>query len=326
MAKTFTPITSKPTKSDPYISLYNNKNNGGISWCINGKPTDSVCNVLCNCVGWACGRFNHIYDLITGNTGMKYPKFNCNAENFIEVAKNYGLEVGTEPKPGAIMVWQKGNLGSSDGAGHVAIVEKVNSSTQVVTSESGYAGFDFRNKTRNKLTGNWGASSNYKFRGFIYNPAVEYTAPASSLPSTVSRNAAQDQIYISATNVRIRNAAGMSGTAIGYASKGYYNYTDFMANGGYTWYKIGDSAWVAYNASWAKLYPASTSSSTTFSIGDSVKLNSNAVIYGKTSKFAAWVYKTTLYVRAISGDKITISVVKSGPVTGVVDKKYLTKK
>lgn len=174
MPKTFTPLTSKPNANDPYIYLYNNSNNGGISWCINGKPTDRVCNVLCNCVGWACARFNHIYNLITGYDGIKYPKLCCNAENFIEVAREYGLEVGMTPKPGAIIVWQRGaTLSSSDGAGHVAIVEKVLADSLIVTSESGYGSFDFANKTRSNENGRWGISSNYSFRGFIYNPAVK---------------------------------------------------------------------------------------------------------------------------------------------------------
>ena len=40
--------TSKPGAGNKF---YNNGNNGGWSWCINGKPTDPGCNVLANCVG-----------------------------------------------------------------------------------------------------------------------------------------------------------------------------------------------------------------------------------------------------------------------------------
>ena len=48
MAKTFTPITSKPTRFDKYIYLYNNGNNKGKSSCINDKPTERASNVRCN--------------------------------------------------------------------------------------------------------------------------------------------------------------------------------------------------------------------------------------------------------------------------------------
>lgn len=329
---TFTPVTSKPTKSNKYIYLYNNSKNGGKSLCITGKPTDSTCNVLCNCVGWACGRFNHIYNLITGYNGIKYSRFCCNAENFIEVAKSYGLPTGTTPKPGAIMVWQKGTtLSSSDGAGHVAIVEKVISSTQVMTSESGYGNFVFKNKTRSKGTGNWGAGSAYKFRGFIYNPAVTSSTVNGSTNSssstttkvpTVARNTKVNQIYVSVTNLRVRSTPSTSGSSIGYASKGYYNYYDTKTANGYTWYRIGTNQWIAHSSSWSKVYPVSTD----FKVGDVVKLTSDATIYGKTTRFASWVYNATLYVRAISGDKITVSIVKVGPITGYVAKKHLVKK
>lgn len=64
---------------------------------------------------------------------------------------------------------------------------------------------------------------------------------------------------------------------------------------------------------------------TTFAVGDKVKMTKDAPVYGKTTKFSAWVYDSTLYVRQINGDKIVVSTQKTGAVTGTVDKKYLTK-
>jgi N-acetylmuramoyl-L-alanine amidase CwlA len=60
-------------------------------------------------------------------------------------------------------------------------------------------------------------------------------------------------------------------------------------------------------------------------VGDKVKLASGAPVYGTSKQFQPWVYSSTLYVREISGDRIVISTLKSGAVTGAVDKKYLTK-
>ena len=120
----FTILKAKPSKNDPYIYLYNDIAHKGKSLCIEGKPMDSDCSVLCNCVGWACARFNHIYNLLTGYDGIKFNKFCCNAEDFIEVAKSYGLTVSDVPQVGAIMVWSKGKIkNKADGCGHVAIVE-----------------------------------------------------------------------------------------------------------------------------------------------------------------------------------------------------------
>lgn len=171
----FTMRTSKPSSGNKF---YIRKANGGYSTCIQGKPTDSQCNVLANCVGYACGRFNEIIG------SMKYPSLNCNAENFIERAKNtYGLEISNVPTLGGIMVWQKGStLGSSDGAGHVAIVEKIIDSNTIYTSESGYGSSAFWNSTRRNSNGRWGLGSGYTFRGCIVNPAIgKVTAPTTEV-------------------------------------------------------------------------------------------------------------------------------------------------
>lgn len=158
----FKPRTTKPEAGNKY---YITKAKGGYSNAIQGKPTDPDCDVLSNCVGYAYGRFNEI-----GGYGCCKYLYPTNAENFIQYAK--GLEVGMIPKVGACMVWRKGaTLSGSDGAGHVAIVEKVVSDTEVMTSESGWNSKAFWTQTRKKGSGNWGAGSGYTFLGFIYNPA-----------------------------------------------------------------------------------------------------------------------------------------------------------
>lgn len=63
----------------------------------------------------------------------------------------------------------------------------------------------------------------------------------------------------------------------------------------------------------------------TLVVGDKVKMQRNAPIYGKTTKFSSFVYDFTLYVRQVDGDRIVVSTQKSGAITGAVDKKYLTK-
>ena len=173
--------TSKPSAGNKF---YNNGNNGGYSWCINGSPTDKGCNVLANCVGYACGRFNEIIG------SMKYKTLCCNAENFIERAKQAGLQVVSYPTLGGIMVWQKGaTLSGNDGAGHVAVVERIDSANQIYTSESGYGSSAFWNSIRRNDNGRWGLGNGYTFRGCIINPVigdVHYVAPVKPQPSTPS--------------------------------------------------------------------------------------------------------------------------------------------
>ena len=157
--------TTRPTKGNKYFIR---KANGGYSTCIKGKPTDSQCNVLANCVGYACGAFNEELNL-----GYEKYHLNCNAENFIERAKSAGLQVVNYPTLGGIMVWQKGDtLSGNDGAGHVAVVERIDSANQIYTSESGYGGSAFWNSIRSNANGRWGMSSGYSFRGCIVNPAI----------------------------------------------------------------------------------------------------------------------------------------------------------
>src|SRR5574344_664381 len=126
---------------------------------------------------------------------MKYKTLCCNAENFIERAKEAGLQVGMTPKPGAIMCWMKGStLSGSDGAGHVAIVEKVYDNNHVYTSESGYGSSAFWNQHRYNNNGRWGCGSNYSFKGFIYNPAVKDEPAPAPKPSKSVDELAQEVI------------------------------------------------------------------------------------------------------------------------------------
>lgn len=157
----------RKTKPEKGNKFYITKGKGGYSTCIQGSPTDANCNVLSNCVGYACGRFNEIIGT------MKYPSLNCNAENFIERAKKLGLEISTVPTLGGIMVWAKGKArNSSDGAGHVAVVERIDSANQIYTSESSWGGKAFFNATRKNSNKRWGLGTGYTFRGCIVNPTI----------------------------------------------------------------------------------------------------------------------------------------------------------
>lgn len=168
-----------PSKGDKY---YTRSANGGYNPCILGntaliaRPWTGA--VIPNCVGYATGRFNEI-----GGYGKCKYLGNTNAENFYALAQRQGLKVGSLPKVGACMVWQSGaTLGGGDGAGHVVIVERVISDTEVLVSQSGWSSRKaFWTSVHKKgSSGNWveggdysWMKSGYKFLGFIYNPAVE---------------------------------------------------------------------------------------------------------------------------------------------------------
>lgn len=63
----------------------------------------------------------------------------------------------------------------------------------------------------------------------------------------------------------------------------------------------------------------------TLAVGDLVTMQGGAPVYGRNREFASWVYSKKLYVRAIVGDRVTVSIYKSGAITGNVHRKYLTK-
>lgn len=174
--------TTRPSNN----KYYKTKSVGGLNGCIVGKPTITGANVLCNCVGYANGRFNEIMndpDLKGTVSNFKY-QLTTNAENFIESAKAQGLKISDKPVQGGIMVWKKGaTLKGSDGAGHVAVVEEVYDDGAILTSESGYNAYAFRTAKRNNANGRWSQPSGYTFRGCIVNPGVTNpkTAPTPKL-------------------------------------------------------------------------------------------------------------------------------------------------
>lgn len=149
---------------------------GGLNGAVAGDPTQPYANVLDNCVGYANGRFNEIWNdpELEGIVKKFHVQLTCNAENFIESAKRQGLKISSTPVVGGIMVWQKGaTLSGGDGAGHVAVVERVYDDGTILTSESGWASWAFKTVRRDNSNGRWSQNSYYKFRGCIINPNVK---------------------------------------------------------------------------------------------------------------------------------------------------------
>lgn len=116
-----------------------------------------------NCTCYAWGRF---YELLGSKPALSLG----DAENWYNHSDGY--KRGSSPKLGAVICWRRGAAGDdSDGAGHVAIVEKINDDGSIVTSNSAWQSTNFYLQT---LTPENGYTWNelYTFQGFIYNPAV----------------------------------------------------------------------------------------------------------------------------------------------------------
>ena len=208
----FSMRTTKPSGNKNFMTT----STGGWSTCIKGNPCDANATVLSNCVGYASSRFNEIINEARGTTGCTYKTLNCNAENFPERAIAAGLKTGSTPRRGAIICWQKGTLSSSDGAGHVEVVERVDSNSKIYDSASNYGGTAFYNASRSNSNGRWGLNSPYAFRCFIYLPDdvqawVDGSSPAPT-PTPSDKYNIGDKVVINGALYVSSNAANPSGS------------------------------------------------------------------------------------------------------------------
>ena len=261
----FTMRTTRPSNNKNYIVT----GSGGWNTCIKGNPTYAPANALANCVGYASGRFNEIINIARDTSGCTYKTLNCNAINFKERAEAAGLQTGSTPRRGAIMCW------GNSGAGHVAIVERVDSNNQVYTSESGWGSSAiFWNSTRSNSNGRWGLASNYYFRCFIYLPddvqkLIDGSPTPTPQPTPSDKFNIGDKVVINGPLYVSSNAASPSGSV----SNKVTNITRKVPGTAHPYNTTGDLGWM--NESDIKAYteptPAPTPS-TGLKVGDKVKI------------------------------------------------------
>ena len=266
--------TTRPEAGNKY---YIRKASGGYSTCIQGKPTDKWCNVLSNCVGYACGAANE-------ELGLGYEKYhlNCNAENFIERAIASGLSVYKTPQVGDIICWE----GAGSLAGHVGIVIKVINSNCIKVAQSGWGSSNpFYITTNYNNNGRWGLSSNYPFRGFIRilptPPAPKPTPTPAPTPS--DKFNIGDKVVINGSLYVSSNAASPTGSI----SNKVTNITRKNPGSAHPYNTTGDLGWM--NESDIRMYteptPAPAPVDKTLHVGDKVKIvgTGNGSSYGDSN-------------------------------------------
>lgn len=344
----FTIRTAKPKNNKNYITT----GFGGWNTCIKGNPTDKNANVLANCVGYASGRFNEVINECRGTTGCTYKKLNCNAENFIERAESAGLKIGTEPKKGAIAVWQKGSLSSGDGAGHVEYVEDVYNNNEIYTSASNYGGTAFMNCKRNNNNGRWGLSSSYKFRGFIYSPEdvenwiYKNEVKLPKITAQVERDTSKNQLIVNEL-MNIRTDIETTSQSLGTVNKGaIFNWYEEKQGKASKWYSITEdnSQWIAginnNGHKYCEIYYAednnnsnnnnqetTTIITTPLKIGDKVKIigTGNGSSYG-TSNTAYGIGWERQILRILKGREFPYQVGNNSGTTGFYKAEALEKR
>ena len=311
--------TTRPTEGNKYFIR---KANGGYSTCIQGKPTDSQCNVLANCVGYACGAYNE-------ELGLGYEKYhlNCNAENFIERAIASGLSVLSKPVVGSILCWE--GIGSL--AGHVAIVIEVINDNCIRTAESGYGSSrPFWITTRYNNNGRWGLNSNYRPRGFIVNPNYPYNPAPKPEPTPTPAPTPSDKFNIG-DKVVINGALYVSSNAAspaGSISNKVTNITRKNPGSAHPYNTTGDLGWM--NESDIRMYteptPAPTPVDKTLHVGDKVKIigTGNGASDG-SSNTAYGIGWTREILKIYSGRKFPYQVGNSTGTTGFYPESSLEK-
>ena len=281
---------TRPTSGNKYFIT---KGAGGYSTCIVGKPTDSQCNVLANCVGYACGAFNEELNL-----GYEKYHLNCNAENFIERAIASGLSVIKKPCVGSIICWEgKGSL-----AGHVAIVIEVVNDNCIKTAESGYGSSNpFWIATRYNNNGRWGLNSNYKLRGFIVNPNHPYNPPTPPTPTPSGKFNIGDEVILNGPIYVSSNATTPANTIKNKKTK----ITRKNQGSAHPYNTTGDLGWCD-ESSLTKVQP--TPKPETFKVGDKV-VPLTLVDYNGTRLIQ---YDPYYYITGISGNRAVLSANRNG--------------
>lgn len=277
----FTMRTTRPANNKNFIT----RGSGGWNTCIKGNPRYQYADALANCVGYASGRFNEIINIARETTGCTYTTLNCNAVGFKERAEAAGLKTGSTPRRGAIMCW-----GKEGAAGHVAIVERVNNSNSVYTSESGWGSSAiFWNSTRSNNNGRWGIGAGYYFRCFIYLPDDVQKAIDAEEPTPAPQPTPSDKFNIG-DKVVVNGPLYVSSTAsspAGHVSNKVTNITRKNPGSAHPYNTTGDLGWM--DESSIKKYeeptPAPTPTpapSTELNVGDAVEIigTGNGSAYG----------------------------------------------
>lgn len=271
------------------------------------KYTDAWCSTFASAVAIACG----LTDIIPTE---------CGCEKHIQLFKRFGSWEENDayvPKPADYIFydWDDNGVGECTGAAdHIGIVETVNGNSMTIIEGNMSNAVGRRNlKVNARYIRGYGIP-NYARKatstGLVVLPSVPATAADISVGDVLQFTGSKHYTNANAINGSAANPGKAKVTAISANSKHPYHviHTDGTSNV-YGWVDAADVS----------------KPGTALKVGDKVKIQANAPVYGKTTKFSSFIYNANLFVRQIDGDRIVVSTQASGAITGAVDKKYLTK-
>ena len=119
------------------------------------------------------------------------------------------------------------------------------------------------------------------------------------------KNDLVDQIEIKVNNLRCRKTP--NGEILGFIEKGFYDIIGNEKNGDYTWYKIAESNWVAYDKSWSNLHIVKNKEDIVKDIETSDnKVNNDNFIDAELTKIFTCKKEDTYYIKLNKGDTLYI--------------------
>lgn len=209
-----------------------------------------------NCTWWVMGRCHEANGIILneciGDASGFYSKYRGSKDGG---SYSNGKYFGDTIRPGDILVWADSN--TKLGVGHVTFVENVIDNTLII-SESGYSkntsykGMACVVYTLDKTKFKCGAAiklrpqspyTEYAY-GVIHTGADSHPWVA---PRAVEKDTSKDQLYIGNVSLNIRDEASTASCAMGSYNKpnSYFDVKDVAVKSDFTWYHLGDDAWVA---------------------------------------------------------------------------------
>lgn len=271
------------------------------------KYTDAWCSTFASAVAIACG----LTDIIPTE---------CGCEKHIQLFKKLGSWEENDayvPKPADYIFydWDDNGVGECTGAAdHIGVVETVNGNSMTIIEGNMSNAVGRRNlKVNARYIRGYGVP-NYARKATSIGPVVTPSVPAMAADISVG-----DVLQFTGSK-HYTNANAINGSA---ANPGKAKVTAISANSKHPYHVIHtDGASNVYG--WVDVADVSKPG-VALKVGDKVKVQANAPVYGKTTKFSSFVYNANLFVRQIDGDRIVVSTQASGAITGAVDKKYLTK-
>ena len=140
--------------------------------------------------------------------------------------------------PGDVCIWDYGN-----GRGHIAIIDRWDGEKNWFFSQNYPLGSNCHLQVINE-------PGLHAFR--LKKPEQ----PKPEITPNVERDEYKNQIEVLVEDLRVRATPSINGEILGKATKGLYDYYEMASADDYTWFKIADNQWIAFNEEWETVYHA----------------------------------------------------------------------